>query len=100
MKELSWTPRSRSRIWRHRRSRHTGRTSILKFYLHISKQEQLSRFQEWLDDPAKQWKISESDYKERKFWDDYMAAYEDVLSRCSTQQAPWFQTLLTHLKER
>ena len=43
-----------------------------------------------LADPAKQWKISESDYKERKFWDDYMAAYEDVLSRCSTQQAPWF----------
>ena len=62
-----------------------GNTHILKFYLHISKEEQLSRFKERLDDPAKQWKISESDYKERKFWDDYMAAYEDALSRCSTQ---------------
>jgi len=67
-----------------------GKTHILKFYLHISKQEQLSRFKERLDDPAKQWKISESDYKERKFWDDYMAAYEEALSRCSTPEAPWF----------
>jgi PPK2 family polyphosphate:nucleotide phosphotransferase len=67
-----------------------GNTHILKFYLHISKQEQLSRFKDRLDDPAKQWKISESDYKEREFWDDYRAAYEDVLSRCSTEQAPWF----------
>jgi PPK2 family polyphosphate:nucleotide phosphotransferase len=65
-------------------------THILKFYLHISKQEQLSRFAERLDDPAKQWNISESDYKERKFWDDYTAAYEELLSRCSTKQAPWF----------
>lgn len=65
-------------------------THILKFYLHISKQEQLSRFKDRLDDPAKQWKISEADYKERHFWDDYMAAYEDVLSLCSTEQAPWF----------
>ena len=65
-------------------------THILKFYLHISKQEQLSRFADRLDDPAQQWKISESDYAERQFWDDYIAAYEDVLSRCSTQQAPWF----------
>jgi PPK2 family polyphosphate:nucleotide phosphotransferase len=67
-----------------------GNTHILKFYLHISKEEQLSRFKERLDDPAKQWKISESDYKERHFWNDYMSAYEDVLSRCSTEHAPWF----------
>ncbi len=67
-----------------------GNTHILKFYLHISNQEQLSRFKERLADPAKQWKISESDYREQKFWDDYMAAYEDLLSRCSTEQAPWF----------
>ena len=65
-------------------------THILKFYLHISKKEQLSRFKERLDDPAKQWKISEADYKERKFWDEYTAAYEDLLSRCSTEHAPWF----------
>ncbi len=65
-------------------------THILKFYLHISKEEQLTRFKERLDDPAKQWKISEADYKERDFWNDYVAAYEDALSRCSTDHAPWF----------
>jgi PPK2 family polyphosphate:nucleotide phosphotransferase len=65
-------------------------TQILKFFLHISKQEQLNRFKERLDNPAKQWKISESDYKERAYWADYTSAYEDVLSRCSTKQAPWF----------
>jgi PPK2 family polyphosphate:nucleotide phosphotransferase len=65
-------------------------THILKFYLHISKEEQLKRFAERLDDPSKQWKISEADYKERPFWDDYVSAYEDVLSRCSTEDAPWF----------
>jgi PPK2 family polyphosphate:nucleotide phosphotransferase len=65
-------------------------THILKFYLHISKEEQLERFRARLDDPAKQWKVSEADYAERKFWDDYTAAYEDALSRCSTEHAPWF----------
>ncbi len=63
---------------------------ILKFYLHISRSEQLKRFKARLDDPAKQWKISEDDYKERAFWGDYMSAYEDALSRCSTTRAPWF----------
>src|SRR5208337_3487211 len=65
-------------------------THILKFYLHISKEEQLKRFADRLDDPSKQWKISEADYKERRFWDDYVSAFEDALSRCSTQNAPWF----------
>ncbi len=65
-------------------------THILKFFLHISKKEQLRRFKERLDDPTKQWKISESDYKERRFWGDYQRAYEDALSRCSTKHAPWF----------
>lgn len=65
-------------------------TRILKFYLHISKEEQLRRFKERLKDPAKQWKISEADYKEREFWDDYMEAYEDALSQCATEHAPWF----------
>jgi len=65
-------------------------TQILKFYLHISKDEQLKRFKDRLDDPAKQWKISEADYKERTYWDDYIAAYEDALSHCSTEHAPWF----------
>jgi len=65
-------------------------THILKFFLHISKEEQLFRFKERLNDPTKQWKISESDYLEREFWDDYMKAYEDVLRECSTDAAPWF----------
>ena len=65
-------------------------THILKFYLHISKDEQLKRFKDRLDDPSKQWKISEADYKERTYWDAYMAAYEDALSRCSSEHAPWF----------
>jgi PPK2 family polyphosphate:nucleotide phosphotransferase len=71
-------------------------THILKFYLHISKEEQLKRFKERLDDPTKYWKISESDYKERGFWDDYVAAYEDALSRCSTEHAPWFVIPANH----
>jgi PPK2 family polyphosphate:nucleotide phosphotransferase len=65
-------------------------THILKFYLHISSEEQLSRFKARLDDPTKQWKISEADYEERRYWGDYMTAYEEALSRCSTEQAPWF----------
>jgi PPK2 family polyphosphate:nucleotide phosphotransferase len=71
-------------------------THILKFYLHISKEEQLKRFKERLDEPAKQWKISEADYKERTFWNDYVAAYEDALSRCSTEHAPWFVIPANH----
>ncbi len=65
-------------------------TILLKFYLDISKEEQLARFKERLDNPTKRWKINEADYAERKFWDDYMVAYEDALSRCSTEYAPWF----------
>ena len=65
-------------------------TTILKFFLHISKQEQLARFAKRLDDPARQWKISESDYKERDYWGDYTEAFEDVLNRMSTERAPWF----------
>jgi PPK2 family polyphosphate:nucleotide phosphotransferase len=65
-------------------------TQILKFFLHISSEEQLARFKARLEDPTKQWKISESDYQERRLWGDYMTAYEEALSRCSTQRAPWF----------
>src|SRR5262249_40020547 len=54
-------------------------TTLLKFFLHISKEEQLARFAERLKDPLRQWKISDSDYRERERWDDYSAAYEDVL---------------------
>ena len=63
---------------------------ILKFFLHISKQEQKKRFMERMDDPEKRWKISQADFDERKFWDDYTEAYEDVLMRCSRKHAPWF----------
>ena len=65
-------------------------TTILKFFLHISKQEQLARFAKRLDDPTRRWKISESDYKERDYWKDYIEAFEDVLSKTSTEHAPWF----------
>lgn len=68
----------------------TSGTHILKFFLHISKQEQLKRFEQRLDDPAKRWKISESDYTERERWDDYLRAYEEALARCNSGDAPWF----------
>ena len=63
---------------------------ILKFFLHISKDEQKKRFMERIDDPKKCWKLSESDFAERHFWDDYTEAYEDALMQCSTDDAPWF----------
>ncbi len=63
---------------------------ILKFFLHISKEEQKKRLDERMHDPRKKWKLSKSDEKERKLWDDYIAAYEAVLSRCTTEYAPWF----------
>ncbi len=65
-------------------------TTILKFFLHISKDEQLARFKKRLDNPTRQWKISESDYKEREYWGDYVKAFEDVLTKTSTDHAPWF----------
>ena len=65
-------------------------THMLKFFLHISKEEQLRRFEQRLDDPAKRWKISESDYSEREYWDEYVRAYEDALVKCNTEDAPWF----------
>lgn len=71
-------------------------THILKFYLHISEDEQLRRFKQRIDDPSRHWKISESDYREREFWNDYTDAFEDVLSRCSTEHAPWFVIPANH----
>ncbi|HVM60084.1 MAG TPA: polyphosphate kinase 2 family protein [Verrucomicrobiae bacterium] len=64
--------------------------TILKFFLHISRKEQLARLDARIDDPTRNWKISEADFKERKLWDDYVKAYEAVLSKCSTSYAPWF----------
>lgn len=65
-------------------------TTILKFFLYISKDEQLARFKDRLDDPGRQWKISASDYKERDYWDDYIDAFEDALTKCSKKHAPWY----------
>lgn len=64
-------------------------TRILKFFLHISKDEQKERFQDRLDRPDKQWKFSMGDLPVREKWDDYMKAYEDVLTKCNTEYAPW-----------
>jgi PPK2 family polyphosphate:nucleotide phosphotransferase len=65
-------------------------TTILKFFLHISKEEQLARFKLRLEDPTRRWKISEADYQERKCWDEYVVAFEDMLHKTSTWHAPWF----------
>lgn len=63
--------------------------TILKFMLHISKDEQRERLQARLDDPAKHWKFNPGDLEDRKLWDDFQAAYETALDRCSTPHAPW-----------
>jgi PPK2 family polyphosphate:nucleotide phosphotransferase len=65
-------------------------TTLVKFFLHIDKEEQLRRFHDRLDEPDKQWKISDSDYSEREFWDDYQQAYMDALGKCSFNYAPWY----------
>jgi PPK2 family polyphosphate:nucleotide phosphotransferase len=65
-------------------------TMIFKFYLHISKDEQRQRLLAREKDPLKSWKLSLADWQEREHWDDYTAAYEDTLNRCSTIHAPWY----------
>ncbi|MGI9487231.1 MAG: polyphosphate kinase 2 family protein [Geminicoccaceae bacterium] len=64
--------------------------TILKFFLHISKDEQKERLQARLDDPSKHWKFNPGDLEEREHWDDYQDAFEIALNRCSTRHAPWF----------
>lgn len=65
-------------------------TRILKFFLHISPEEQLARFKARLDDPARHWKISEGDYSERALWPKYIEAFEDAFEKTSTAHAPWY----------
>ena len=65
-------------------------TVVLKFFLHLSKNEQKKRFLARLNDPKKQWKFSETDLPDRKLWKDYQKAYEDALSATSTKKAPWY----------
>lgn len=71
-------------------------TTIVKLFLYISKDEQLARFGERFKDPSRHWKISESDYTERALWDDYIEAFEDALSKCSTKRAPWYVIPANH----
>ena len=85
-------------VWRNRfrsithleRHLHENGTRIIKIFLHLSKAEQCKRFLQRIDDPEKNWKFSIDDVKERAFWDDYMAAYEDCLSATSTEASPWY----------
>jgi PPK2 family polyphosphate:nucleotide phosphotransferase len=72
--------------------RHLARngTLVLKFFLHMSKDEQRKRLLKRLDDPKKNWKFSESDVHERSYWDGYQRAYEELLSATSTEGAPWY----------
>jgi PPK2 family polyphosphate:nucleotide phosphotransferase len=75
---------------------HDNGTVILKFFLHISQDEQTKRLQARLDDPDKHWKFSDGDLKERQFWPEYEDAYEDLLSRTSRKHAPWFVIPANH----
>ena len=65
-------------------------TRIIKFFLHLSKEEQRKRFLDRIDDPDKNWKLSDADMTERTFWDKYMKAYEQCLTATSTRHAPWY----------
>lgn len=71
-------------------------TTVLKFYLHIDQDEQLERFKKRIDDPARHWKISNSDYSEAHYWGDYTKAFETVLKKCSSDYAPWFVIPANH----
>jgi len=71
-------------------------TRILKFFLHISPEEQLARFRQRLQDPARQWKISEADYSERELWPEYLEAYQDAMEETSTKHAPWYVVPSNH----
>lgn len=85
-------------VWRDRyrsivdleRHLHANGTRIVKFYLHLSKEEQRKRFLARIDEPEKNWKFSSGDVKERKFWDQYMTAFEECLGATSTSDVPWY----------
>jgi PPK2 family polyphosphate:nucleotide phosphotransferase len=75
---------------------HENGTSIVKLYLHVSPEEQLSRFHERLEDPGRQWKIRETDYSERELWPAYIDAFEEAMERTSTKHAPWYVVPSNH----
>lgn len=74
----------------------TANVTVLKFFLYISKDEQLKRFHARYKDPSKHWKLTLEDFSEREHWDDYIRAYEDVLNQTSTKTAPWFVIPANH----
>jgi len=92
------TPHRDKKIWQERyrsitgleRHLHENGTRIIKFYLHLSKEEQRKRFLARIDQPDKNWKFSTADVAERKFWKQYMKAYEKCLTATSTRDAPWY----------
>lgn len=69
---------------------HRNGTRVIKFFLHLSRDEQRKRFLDRIDEPSKNWKIGPADIAERQYWDDYMDAYQDCLSATSTKDAPWY----------
>jgi len=91
-------PHNEKAVWHHRyrsaldleRHLHGNGSRIVKFYLHLSKEEQRKRFLERIDEPKKNWKLSAADFEERKFWKQYMKAYEACLSATSTGDSPWY----------
>lgn len=87
--ENAWKPRFEMINDFERMLTSTG-TRIVKFFLHISKDEQRKRFEERINDPSKRWKFDPADLEKRKLWDDYEAAFEDMLEKCSTKEAPWY----------
>ena len=92
------TPHHDKKVWHDRyrsivdleKHLHGNGIRIIKFYLHLSKEEQRKRFLARIDEPAKNWKFSLADVEERKFWKQYMKAYEECLSATSTREAPWY----------
>jgi len=84
-----WHERFRSIVALERHLHESG-TRVIKFYLHLSKDEQRKRFLERIDDPEKNWKFSLADVEERGYWKQYIKAYEDCLSATSTSEAPWY----------
>jgi PPK2 family polyphosphate:nucleotide phosphotransferase len=95
---VAGAPRDLKQRWHHRyrsinnleRHLHGNGTRIVKFFLHLSKDEQRERFLARIEEPRKNWKFSVADIQERTFWDDYMTAYQDCMSETSTDHAPWY----------
>ena len=92
-------PSEGQKVWQHRyqvrsadleKHLHVNVTRIIKFFLHLSKEEQRKRFLARIDEPEKNWKFSLAVVEERKFWNQYMKAYEECLSATSTRKAPWY----------